>query len=72
MMIKGETTPIAPQGGYPQANVYVQPPQPILVQHFRDTPLRLRCQFCQAEVVTSTYYDNGTLTWLACFVIFWL
>ncbi|XP_052819181.1 LITAF domain-containing protein-like [Mya arenaria] len=62
-----ENTPISV--GAPPTTVYVQP-QAFVVQHFREVPLRMRCMFCQADVVTSTYFENGTLTWLACFLIF--
>lgn len=52
-----------------QTNVVLT--QPItVIQTYRECPLRVICPFCHAEVVTSTYYENGTLTWLACFFIF--
>lgn len=54
---------------YQQGNVVVTHPITI-VQLYRECPLRVVCRFCNAEVVTSTYYENGTLTWLACFFIF--
>ncbi|KAL4235280.1 hypothetical protein ACF0H5_006918 [Mactra antiquata] len=45
--------------------------QPVTIVHmFRESPLRVKCQFCNADVVTSIYYENGTLVWLACFFIF--
>lgn len=66
----GATTqgqPYPPQQGQTSV-IYTQP---VTVVHmFRECPLRTVCQFCSAEVVTSTYYENGTLTWLACFFIF--
>ncbi|WAR12274.1 LITAF-like protein [Mya arenaria] len=49
--------------GAPPITVYVQP-QAFVVQQFREVPLRMRCMFCQADVVTSTYFENGTITWL--------
>ncbi|XP_052818129.1 lipopolysaccharide-induced tumor necrosis factor-alpha factor homolog [Mya arenaria] len=51
--------------GAPPITVYVQP-QAFVVQQFREVPLRMRCMFCQADVVTSTYFENGTITWLLC------
>lgn len=57
--------------GYSQQGTTVVVAQPAytVVQHFRESPVRIKCQFCQADVVTSTYYETGTLTWVACFVI---
>ncbi|XP_052264491.1 lipopolysaccharide-induced tumor necrosis factor-alpha factor homolog isoform X5 [Dreissena polymorpha] len=65
-----------PQQGYPAqygqqaTTVVVAQPAYTVVQNFRESPVRIKCQFCQADIVTSTYYDTGTLTWIACFVIF--
>ncbi|XP_052264418.1 cell death-inducing p53-target protein 1 homolog isoform X3 [Dreissena polymorpha] len=64
-----------PQQGYPAqygqqaTTVVVAQPAYTVVQHFRESPVRIKCQFCQADIVTSTYYETGTLTWVACFVI---
>ena len=58
-----------PQPGMAPTTVVVQQPAYTVVQHFRESPVRVKCQFCQADVVTSTYYETGTLTWVACFII---
>ncbi|XP_053392419.1 cell death-inducing p53-target protein 1 homolog isoform X8 [Mercenaria mercenaria] len=55
--------------GQNTSTVVVTQPAYTVVQHFRESPVRIKCQFCQADVVTSTYYETGTLTWVACFVI---
>jgi len=56
---------------YQQGPTHVVMTQPVTVlQMFRESPLRVTCQFCHADVVTSIYYENGTLVWLACFFIF--
>ena len=49
--------------------VMSQPVVPI-IQHFRESPVRMNCHFCHADIVTATFYETGTLTWIACFVIF--
>lgn len=45
-------------------------PQAVLVQHFRDTPMRMNCPSCKADIITSTNYEVGTLTWVIAGVIF--
>ncbi|XP_052791285.1 LITAF domain-containing protein-like isoform X4 [Mya arenaria] len=57
------------QYGQQGTTVVVSQPAYTVVQHFRESPVRIKCQFCQADVVTSTFYETGTLTWVACFVI---
>ncbi|XP_052264424.1 LITAF domain-containing protein-like isoform X9 [Dreissena polymorpha] len=57
------------QYGQQATTVVVAQPAYTVVQHFRESPVRIKCQFCQADIVTSTYYETGTLTWVACFVI---
>ncbi|XP_060603756.1 lipopolysaccharide-induced tumor necrosis factor-alpha factor homolog isoform X8 [Ruditapes philippinarum] len=57
------------QYGQNTSTVVVTQPAYTVVQHFRESPVRIKCQFCQADVVTSTFYETGTLTWVACFVI---
>nr|AEW43450.1 lipopolysaccharide-induced TNF-alpha factor [Solen grandis] len=52
-----------------QTTVVLQQPTYPVIQHFRESPIRIKCQFCQADVVTSTYMETGTLTWVACFII---
>ena len=58
-----------PPPGNVGTTVVVSQPAYAVVQHFRETPIRLKCQYCQADVVTATYYETGTLTWVACFII---
>jgi len=57
------------QPGQQATTVVVTQPAYSVVQHFRESPVRIKCQFCQADIVSSTYYETGTLTWVACFVI---
>nr|ALM25911.1 LPS-induced TNF-alpha factor [Sinohyriopsis schlegelii] len=56
--------------------VVVAQPAVTLIQHFRESPVRMQCPHCRADIVTTTFYETGTLTWVACFVIavvgFWL
>jgi len=63
-----------PQGqagfvGQQGSTVVVTQPAYTVVQHFRESPVRIKCQFCSADIVTSTFYETGTLTWVACFII---
>ncbi|XP_052232076.1 LITAF domain-containing protein-like isoform X2 [Dreissena polymorpha] len=62
--LRDERCPISP-GKSKQQTIYVQGP-PIIIQIFRDTPVRIQCQYCQAEVFTATHHENGAVTWLAC------
>lgn len=41
----------------------------ILQQMFYEEPVRVVCQHCGADIVTSTRYKNGTATWLAAAVM---
>lgn len=65
--------------GYPQGPYQQQPAgfahpgvqtvvvtQPTTIQQFRETPVHTRCPHCQAEVVTGTNFETGTLAWLVC------
>ena len=40
-----------------------------LYQQFRETPVRIICPSCRAEILTSTHYEAGTFTWVACLII---
>jgi lipopolysaccharide-induced tumor necrosis factor-alpha factor len=31
---------------------------------FNETPVSMKCQFCHADIVTSTEYVTGLLTWI--------
>ncbi|CAD5113777.1 DgyrCDS2945 [Dimorphilus gyrociliatus] len=54
-------------------NVTIQPgampATSMIVQHFRESPIRINCNFCKADVVTAINYETGTLTWVAAGVI---
>ena len=63
--------------GYPQEAAYPstttttviqQPSTAIIVGPtcFGELPVQMVCSNCQANIVTATDYENGTLTWLAC------
>eukprot|EP01108_Squamamoeba_japonica_P005348 TRINITY_DN41_c0_g1_i1.p1 TRINITY_DN41_c0_g1~~TRINITY_DN41_c0_g1_i1.p1 ORF type:complete len:126 (+),score=17.80 TRINITY_DN41_c0_g1_i1:115-492(+) len=63
-----EKAPLLQQGQMPSAPVYQQPTvvaAPVPGITFRESAVRCTCQFCSSQVVTSTEYVNGTLTWLA-------
>ena len=72
------------QAGYPQqappaygqqqstTALIVTQPQVYGIQRFHESPIRHKCQYCQADIVTSTTYTTGTLTFVACFVLAWL
>ena len=59
------------QYGQPTTNTVIldQPALIVVGIQFRETPVRTECQHCHAEVITVTQYEEGTLTWLACFLI---
>lgn len=63
----GQGQPPPPPGG--THVVYTQQPTNNAVISFRDTPVAMTCQFCQASVTTSTTFDVGVATWIVCFVI---
>ncbi|KAK3098325.1 hypothetical protein FSP39_018456 [Pinctada imbricata] len=39
------------------------------ISMFREHPVRTKCPACNAEVLTSTSFESGTLTWVACLVL---
>lgn len=47
------------------AVVFQQQPM-VTVQLFREAPVRTRCPHCGSDVITSTMFETGTVTWLAC------
>ena len=55
--------------GLAPVSVMTQPPPLAIVQRFRETPVRMICHYCNADVVTATYYEIGGITWLACFLL---
>ncbi|XP_062610125.1 lipopolysaccharide-induced tumor necrosis factor-alpha factor homolog [Saccostrea cucullata] len=48
---------------YPATTVVMHHHQPN-IHMFRELPVRMRCQYCSAEITTSTTYETGTLTWV--------
>ncbi|XP_071100087.1 lipopolysaccharide-induced tumor necrosis factor-alpha factor homolog [Haliotis cracherodii] len=63
----------APPPGYAQTNTTVVMAQPstVLLHPARlgEAPVQLQCPRCNAQVVSSTYYETGSLTWLAAGII---
>lgn len=63
-----------PQQGYPQGQPQVQTvvvQQPMIVnQVFRESPVRMQCPACRADIVTALNYDTGMLAWILCGVMF--
>ncbi|XP_050394198.1 cell death-inducing p53-target protein 1 homolog isoform X2 [Patella vulgata] len=59
-----------PQQGYAgNTTVVVAQPTMAVVQQFRESPVHTRCPHCQAEIVTATHYETGTLSWIICVVL---
>lgn len=52
------------------STVVVTQPGFINARIFREVPVPMQCPYCQATITTSTSYEVGTLTWIACFVVF--
>ena len=46
--------------------VIQQPNQVLIGMRFFENPIAMICPYCQASIVTSTIYTNGTLAWIAC------
>ncbi|XP_005097356.1 cell death-inducing p53-target protein 1 homolog [Aplysia californica] len=70
--------PPPPQQGYPPAQggppaqnttVVVTQPPVTLVQTFQAIPVRTCCPHCRAEIVTATRFENGTFSWVVCFIL---
>ncbi|XP_063412945.1 lipopolysaccharide-induced tumor necrosis factor-alpha factor homolog [Mytilus trossulus] len=59
----------APPGQQTAATVVIQQPHVLLRQTFREVPVRLNCQSCQADIMTATNYETGMLTWMAVGII---
>ncbi|XP_053392415.1 cell death-inducing p53-target protein 1 homolog isoform X3 [Mercenaria mercenaria] len=67
-----------PSGPYPNQGQYPSPgpTQTVIVTQptvaafqYRETPVHTQCPHCQAEVVTATSYETGTLAWVACILL---
>ncbi|CAB3983623.1 Hypothetical predicted protein [Paramuricea clavata] len=62
--------------GYPPAaqhnvttnTTVVAQPTIVMATTLGPVPVGMICPHCQAQIVTSTSYEPGTLTWLACVV----
>ncbi|XP_076095368.1 LITAF domain-containing protein-like [Mytilus galloprovincialis] len=69
----------APQGPPPaynianQSSVIIHNQPNVLYQTliFGETPVRMTCTSCRADILTNTHYENGTFAWVACiFLVF--
>lgn len=49
--------------------VYTHQPTTLAAINFKEHPVAMKCHYCQASITTSTNYEAGALTWVACFVI---
>lgn len=68
---QGYGQPPPPPPGYAgSSTVVVTQPGFINARIFREVPVPMQCPYCQATITTSTSYEVGTLTWIACFVVF--
>lgn len=59
--------PPPPMGQPGQTTVIVQPS--VAIANFSDNPIQLRCPKCNAEIMTSTHYETGTLSWILCLIL---
>ncbi|XP_061181816.1 LITAF domain-containing protein-like [Saccostrea echinata] len=59
--------PPPPPGG--NTVVYTQQPTFFNSMMFREFPVAMTCTYCQATITTTTRYETGTFTWVACGVI---
>ncbi|KAK3097547.1 hypothetical protein FSP39_010662 [Pinctada imbricata] len=55
--------------GYTSTNVVVAQPMATRVMMFREVPVQTTCPACGANILTSTRYESGTLTWVVCLVL---
>ncbi|BFZ18094.1 hypothetical protein BsWGS_21133 [Bradybaena similaris] len=65
----GQTYGAPQHANYSNTTTIVTQPTVTVVQVYRESPVRTTCPHCRADVVTATYYETGTFTWVACFVI---
>ncbi|KAK7507193.1 hypothetical protein BaRGS_00001128 [Batillaria attramentaria] len=49
--------------------VVVHQPTVAVVQRFHRAAVHTICPVCQAEIITSTRYETGSLAWIACLII---
>ena len=63
--------PPAPQVMHPTGtNTVVITNPTVLAQTFREVPINMQCPNCRNNIVTAVHYETGTLTWLACIILF--
>ena len=55
--------------GQQATTVVLTQPTIAVVQQYRESPVHTRCPHCQAEVMTGTYYETGTFTWVICLIL---
>ncbi|XP_052105361.1 LITAF domain-containing protein-like [Mytilus californianus] len=69
-----ESTGYGTQQSNPTVVVTGQPT--VLIQQFREAPVRTHCQSCGADILTSTHYETGTMTWVVagvmCIIGLWI
>ena len=62
-----------PQPGQPATIITTQPTTivttAVVVPAFRENPAQVVCPHCQAQIITATHFETGTLTWLMCGVL---
>ncbi|XP_048762283.1 LITAF domain-containing protein-like [Ostrea edulis] len=58
-----------PPPGYPGSTVVVTQPVHMNPYMFREFGVQMQCPHCSATITTSTRYEVGTLTWIACCVV---
>ncbi|XP_063683552.1 cell death-inducing p53-target protein 1 homolog [Bolinopsis microptera] len=62
-----------PPAGYPPQP---QPPTVVVVNagshsvRFSNNPMNMTCPNCHSQILTSVTYENGTMTWVICLVLF--
>ncbi|VDI83104.1 lipopolysaccharide-induced tumor necrosis factor-alpha factor [Mytilus galloprovincialis] len=61
--------PSYPQGQTQQTIVVAQPTVLVSPQ-YGDSPVRIQCPACKADVMTSTSCEPGMLAWIICLVLF--
>jgi hypothetical protein len=62
----GDFTLFFPHFFLPLVSPLCQPVAVVVGNQFREVPVACTCQFCHNQIVTSTQYVNGTMSWVAC------
>lgn len=72
----GQYPPAYGQQGQQVTVVQGQPQTVVLTQTFRETPVRMTCPSCHADIMSAMNYETGMLTWLLfgamCIFGFWI